>query len=223
MVSRLSIGAAPRQVAGPLALAAVIAGACQSGGSTMTGLLAYRRNAVLEGEVWRLATGAWIHLSWPHLLLNLCGFALVLAMFAQSIRPWRQFGTLVVIAVLTCIVLFAGFAQVAWMVGLSGPLHGLFVFGAARLLCTPDPHPEQDWLRGSRFGWMLLAGLALKIGFELVFRTQEKQGPPGWLGGPVLIEAHLAGAIAGIGAYAAWRLISAQRAVAAQAGGSERE
>ncbi|MFY8131142.1 MAG: rhomboid family intramembrane serine protease, partial [Burkholderiaceae bacterium] len=47
----------------------------------------YDRVLVLEGEVWRLVTGVWVHLSWAHLTMNLVGLALVLVLFKKSVRP----------------------------------------------------------------------------------------------------------------------------------------
>ena len=72
-------------------------------------------------------------------------------------------------------------------------------------------------------GWVLLGGLALKLALEALTQPQKQAGPPGWLGGPVLIEAHWAGTLAGLIVYVAWRALSHQRAVAAQAPGAERE
>ena len=47
----------------------------------------YDRVLVLEGEVWRLVTGVWVHLTWAHLFMNLLGLALVLALFRKNVRP----------------------------------------------------------------------------------------------------------------------------------------
>jgi hypothetical protein len=82
------------------------------------------------------------------------------------------------------------------MVGLSGPLHGLFAWSSIRLLTSPDPAPDEVWWRGPRFGWCLLAGLAAKLFLESHVPLDPAQAQ--WIGGPVLFQAHQAGTLAGL-------------------------
>ena len=205
------------------AIAAGVVVLIQAAGALAFHALAYERDAVVAGEVWRLATGPWVHLSWAHAALNLGGLALVLMMFAPLVQPRVQVLGLVVIGTLTSALLALFGAHIAWMVGLSGPLHGLFAADALALATRRDPTPAHPWWRGPRYGWVLLGGLVLKLALEALTQPQKQAGPPGWLGGPVLIEAHWAGTLAGLIVYVAWRALSHQRAVAAQAPGAERE
>ena len=39
--------------------------------------LEYRRSALLQGQVWRLVTGSFVHLGWDHLLRDLLGLFLI--------------------------------------------------------------------------------------------------------------------------------------------------
>jgi rhomboid family GlyGly-CTERM serine protease len=205
------------------AIMAAVVGLIQTAGAGAFHALAYERDAVLAGEVWRLATGPWVHLSWAHAALNLGGLALVLMMFAPLVQPRAQALGLVVIGTLTSALLALFGASVAWMVGLSGPLHGLFAADALALATRRDPTPAHTWWRGPRYGWVLLGGLALKLALEALTQPHKQAGPPGWLGGPVLIEAHWAGTIAGLIVCVAWRALSHQRSVATQAPRTERE
>lgn len=202
--------------------AAAVVALVQTIGTPAFDALTYRRDAVLAGEVWRLATGPWVHLSWAHALLNLGGLALVLAMFTPVITPVRQGWLLVAIGLATssCLLLWP---RIDWMVGLSGPLHGLFAADALALTARRDARPAGAWWRGPRYGWVLLAGLALKLALELAWRGPVQTGPSGGLGGPVLIEAHWAGTAAGLLVYAGWRAYSAQCAITPQSEGAERK
>ncbi len=200
----------------PAIVAAALVVLVQAAGAGAFDALAFRRDAVLHGELWRLATGPWVHLSWAHAMLNLGGLALVLLMFERVVRARTQLVWLAIIGVFTCVGLLAVAPGVQWMVGLSGPLHGLFAANALALTARRDAQPGAAWWRGPRYGWVLLAGLALKLALEHLWHAPKQPGPPGWLGGPVLTEAHVAGAAAGVIVYALWRAISMHRAVATQ-------
>lgn len=167
----------------PLALA-VCALALQSGGAAISAALRYERAAIAAGEWWRLLSGHLVHLGWPHLGLNLAGLALVWLLVGPylSVRAWW-------ITALACMAgtsagLLLGLPDLAWYVGLSGMLHGLLVAGA--IVGATARH--KDML-------LLLLGIAAKLAWE------QWQGPlPGSIeaaGGPVVVEAHLYGAISG--------------------------
>ncbi|CAN5370327.1 rhombosortase [soil metagenome] len=161
-------------------------------------------------QYWRLVTGPWIHLSWAHLGLNLAGLAVVLLMFARITTAAAQAVALVSICVLTDLLLWVVFPSATWRVGLLGPLHGLFAWAALRLVTTPDPAPDQAWWRGPAFGWVLLAGRAIKLALESLIVVDPQQ--VAWIGGPVLRSAHQAGTLAGLlvaAADYAWRRVRA--------------
>jgi rhomboid family GlyGly-CTERM serine protease len=175
--------------------------------------LAWQRSALDAGEWWRLGSGIWVHLSWAHAALNLAGAACVVAMFERWIAPWQQLLALTVMGFMTGLLLWWGFPQVQWMVGLSGPLHGLFAWNAWTLTRRQDPRPEGAWWRGPRFGYVLLAGVFAKVVLEAV-DTASRHGDgitSTWIGGPVLIEAHQAGLLAGLMLCTVTRVITRVR------------
>lgn len=146
----------------------------------------YERAAILEdSEWWRLLSGHFVHLGWPHLLLNLAGCLLVWFLFRRDYRLWQW----LVIVVFSVASMDLGFVwlnpDLAWYVGLSGLLHGLF---AAGLLA---------WLREGSWEALLMLGIfAGKLAWE------QFSGPlpltAETAGGPVVVDAHLYGAAGGV-------------------------
>lgn len=146
--------------------------------------LRFDRSGIEAGQLWRLLTGHFVHLGWPHLVLNALGLILVwlLCGRAYSIAAW-------------CLVIGTAVAAVdaglwycdpalEWYVGLSGLLHGLLAAGIVTLV-----------IGGSME--MLVLGLLLvaKLAWE------QLQGPmPGsdaLAGAAVVVNAHLYGALGG--------------------------
>ncbi|HEX7031109.1 MAG TPA: rhombosortase [Gammaproteobacteria bacterium] len=147
--------------------------------------LRYERVAVLAGEWWRLLSGHLVHLGVAHLVLNLAGLALIGWIFGPGLRAahwlWTLLGSLVAIA--------AGFLLLepglVWYVGLSGVLHGLLLGGAVL---------DRGFGRGLRA--VLICGVFAKLAWEqwagaLPFTAEAA-------GGPVVVDAHLYGAIGGL-------------------------
>ncbi len=159
-------------------------------------LLRFQRDKVLDGEWWRLVTGHFTHLGPQHLALNLAGLLLVVFLTGrnQTARTWL----LVMLAGMG--VIDAGFllldAELRWYVGLSGVLHGLLVAG---LMAGLRERRNESLL--------LLAVVAGKLLWE-----QFAGALPGSTlsaGGPVIVNAHLYGALGG--AACGWILISLRR------------
>lgn len=163
----------------------------QWAGPGATLALRYQRDAILNGEVWRLLTGQLVHLGWAHLLLNLVALALVTALFGQMFRlrdwAWMYAGAFLG----TSLGLLAFNPDLHWYVGLSGALHGLFA--AATLISLR---------RGERGAWLLLAALLVKLGWEQL--AGSVPGSAAWIGGAVVTDAHLYGAMGG--ALTGWLL-----------------
>ncbi len=151
------------------------------------GGLGYRRSLVSDGEIWRLFTAHLVHLGWRHLALNGAGLALVFALYWRWLS-WGRFLAWTGASMLAVAVgLWVFSPQVLWYVGFSGVLHGLLVAGA---VC--------EFHAGRRDGALILVLVALKLIWE------QLQGPlPGVelaTGGPVVVEAHLYGALGGLAA-----------------------
>ncbi|MEK8089374.1 rhombosortase [Thermithiobacillus plumbiphilus] len=158
--------------------------------------LRYERIAILQGEVWRLLSAHLTHLSVGHLALNLLGLALIWQIFGEGFSQRQWLLILVLIFLGISLGLLVLYPQVQWYVGLSGSLHGLFVAGALA-----------QWRRGNWLGPVLLAGLALKLVREQWMGPLA--GSIALTGGPVLTQAHLLGAIAGL--LVAAPILSGQR------------
>jgi rhomboid family GlyGly-CTERM serine protease len=171
--------------------------------------LAWERAALDAGDWWRLFTGSWVHLTWAHLALNFGGAALVFVMFTRWVRPLDQTVALLLLGVLTSALLWWMFPRVQWMVGLSGALHGLFAWNAMTMTGMRDPNPDGAWWRGPRYGFVLLAGVVAKVVMENLRDTPAAYAE--WLGGPVLIEAHQAGIVAGLMLWSVSRLFMRAR------------
>lgn len=145
--------------------------------------LAWDREAILNGEVWRILTGNLTHTNWPHMIMNALALAIITFIFRAhfSARPYSYL--LVLLASAVGLGIFA--SDIMWYAGLSGVLHGLFGWGAVRDI--------QTRYQG---GWLLLLGLAGKIGWEQLFGGAASSAA--LIGARVATEAHLAGALTGV-------------------------
>jgi rhomboid family GlyGly-CTERM serine protease len=157
--------------------------------------LEYRR-AVVSAEPWRLLTGHWVHINWPHVLINAGAWFVLARLFPYELTPWRQAVIVLSASVAIGAGLALGWPDVAWYRGFSGILHALFFAGATTWLLW-------DWLRRARQAaarlWLpvvLLVGGGLKVAFEQPATGVMPYAP--WLGAAVVPQAHLLGALCGM-------------------------
>lgn len=157
--------------------------------------LRYDRDALAAGEGWRLLTANFIHLGWNHLLLNVAGFLLIGWLFADEVSTLTWFFVLLACCMAASLGLYWLTPGATVVVGLSGALHGLFVFGAV------------TWVvHGYSAGWGLLLGIAGKLIWEQTSGAMPLSVEI--VGGPVVTDAHLWGAMGGLCAglvYSLWR------------------
>ena len=146
--------------------------------------LRYQRIAIGQGEYWRLLTGHLCHLGEIHLLFNVLGMCLITLLLQQVLRGhiwllvfgFSVFGTSLGLWFLS--------PEVIGYVGLSGALHGLVVAGGILDL------------RNLFFNnVILLAGVFGKIIWE--HSSYYSSSMSELIGGHVLVDSHLYGAIAG--------------------------
>jgi rhomboid family GlyGly-CTERM serine protease len=145
-------------------------------------LLRYERTAVLNGQYWRLLTGHFVHGSTQHLLLNGVGLGLIAALFPReySVRAW------LLILASSIVTIDLGFVflepQLQWYVGLSGVLHGALAAGTL------------GWWRheSKPLALGLTAVLIGKLAWEQWHGALPLSGDM-----PVVVDAHLYGAIGG--------------------------
>ncbi|MGD8574966.1 MAG: rhombosortase [Gammaproteobacteria bacterium] len=157
----------------------------QAGGRTVIMPLRYQRDAILQGEIWRLWTGNLVHLGWEHLALNMAGLTLVWVICGAFLTRLEWLAVWCLSFTAVGIGLLLGSPGVAWYVGLSGSLHGLLVAGIAVM-----------WSAGERRLWPLAVFLVAKLVWE-----QWRGAIPlsaAVAGGPVVVDAHLYGALGGV-------------------------
>ena len=159
-----------------------------TGGDCARDALGLDREGLQAGQAWRLVSGHLVHLGWLHACLNLAGFVLIVLAF------WREFSAAhwLWIGLASALTIDAGLLlidpPIEWYVGLSGILHGLVAAGAIGLYGD-----------GRRIAAMTVIGaVTAKLAWEAV------SGPMPYtaelVGGPVVVEAHLFGALGGAGA-----------------------
>lgn len=161
----------------PIAIALLAVLAALAGGP-LDAALRYERARILDGQLYRLVSAHFLHMSGPHLALNLAGLGLAWWLVGHNarLRDWLLIVTVSMLAVGLGLLAFA--PALSWYVGLSGMLHGLLVAGA---------------LLGGRAGLPILVLIVIKLGWEQFAGA----GASAWLGGPVVVDAHLYGAIGG--------------------------
>ena len=144
-------------------------------------LLRYERNALAQGQWWRLLSAHLVHLDLRHALLNAVGLALVWALFVRdySMKAWLA----IVLGAMAAIDagLWLADSTVQWYVGSSGVLHGAMAAGAVA-------HVRN----GERDGWLLVALLAAKLLYEQAVGALPFSGHD-----PVVVDAHLYGVLGG--------------------------
>ena len=145
----------------------------------------FDRSLVEQGQVWLLLSGHLVHLNWAHWALNMAGLAIV-AFFFSSHAGFKQWLFVILVsATVINVGLWWWMPEIRTYVGLSGVLHGLFLYGA---------------LREIRFypvsGYVLTVVLIAKLVWE--FFNGALPGSEDMTGGRVLTEAHLLGAIGGV-------------------------
>lgn len=148
-------------------------------------LLEYQRQAILNGELWRLLSGHLTHINQPHLLLNIGGLSLVWIMGSShlTLRDWL-ISTLFIALFISCALLLLD-PEIEWYRGFSGVLHGLFVYVASKYLKT-RPY----------FAILLITALLGKI----VYESFSGQMP--WYGDhtdfAIITQAHVYGGVGGL-------------------------
>jgi len=158
-------------------------------------LLRYDHSAIADGELWRLLSGHFAHLSNSHMWLNLAGLLLVWLLVGRhfNTRQWY------VVTMISIICMDSGFwfldPDLSWYVGLSGLLNGLLIGGAI-------------------YGIRSLPGESIVILVLVVAKIVYEQfvGPlPGSessSGGAVAVNAHLYGAVGGgLAAFIFWHRV----------------
>ena len=166
----------------------VVAAGAQVWGAPLREGLQYERGAIASGEPWRLVTGQLLHLNWSHYGVDTATLWVFWAVLQHHLS---RVGVGYVIAVSGMGVglgLYSLSPEIRWYVGLSGINQGVLVAGALAA-----------WDHQRVLSLILLSYITVKLVAE------QTIGPmPGseWeTAGPVVLDAHLYGALSGMGAY----------------------
>ncbi len=180
----MSLPVSPKYSVGPLilALCAIVAFFLEP----LSGKwLAYDRFAIQGLETWRLLSGNIVHTNGYHLLLNLSGLTLLWALHGEHYRIGRFLKVFVWCSLGTSAGLYLFSEDLIWYAGLSGALHGIFVWGAL-----------MDIMNKMRSGWILLGGVALKVIYEQISGSSAQVAA--LIDAKVAIDSHLFGALSGL-------------------------
>lgn len=152
--------------------------------------LEYRRT-LLASQPWRLLSGHFVHLNWPHLAVNAVALVIVARLFAPDLPARRQLAVLVAATLVIGAGLAFAYPGIAWYRGLSGAIHALFFAGAVFWLLAARP-------RTLRVLWL---PAALVVGGWIKVMTEQPHGEAlpyaDWLSAAVVPQAHLLGATCG--------------------------
>ncbi len=148
--------------------------------------LRYDRDKILDGQIWRLWSAHFIHLGWSHLGMNLAGLWLIGLLYGYLLNwpGWLLVNTCSALAISLMFLFFN--PELIWYVGLSGVLHTLIVTGILLQLRSQPLWGE----------WALLLLLCGKLLWEQ--RYGSLPGSAELAGGPVIVDAHLYGALIGL-------------------------
>jgi rhomboid family GlyGly-CTERM serine protease len=146
----------------------------------------YDRSLISSGEWWRLFTGHFQHLSWEHLILNSIGLVFVWLLVGDSHTPNQWLSVFIILSFALSIAFLFVYPELKWYVGMSGIIHGLLVSGLMVVFIR---------IR-ELFSILLLLVIAGKISYEQYHGTSDYLVEI--IGGQVVTEAHMIGALVGI-------------------------
>lgn len=151
----------------------------------------FERDAILQGQLWRVLSGNLVHYSQMHLLLNVS--AMLVAGGIVETRGYRHYWLLIASSCLAigCAVLWLR-PDIVVYAGLSGVVNATVVY-----LCLHGLYEDRVWRRVCIF---MLAMLCLKLGIELYYDTSLAKHFDTTLFLPIPLS-HLVGALTGLGIF----------------------
>ena len=153
--------------------------------NSLSDSLVYQRSLVNQGELWRVFSGHFFHTNGFHFLLNGAAVIMLWALHGHFYTI-KTYSFVFIVSAIICAIGIHWFSlDINQYVGLSGVLHGLFIWGAI-----------EDIKAKERTGYLLLLGILLKVSHEQFYGASEDVAS--LIGANVAINAHLWGAIGGI-------------------------
>lgn len=149
------------------------------------GWLSFDRDAIADGQWWRLLTGSFAHLGWYHWMLNTLGVLVFVLLCPQPLPLWIWARRVLLIGVVMSLCLWSFVPELGNYVGMSGVIHGLFLLGLV---------PQAR--RGDLIALGCLLYLLGKIGWELYAGAPVSDEAA--IGGRVIVESHLYGTLSAV-------------------------
>ncbi|MGL5336303.1 MAG: rhombosortase [Enterovibrio sp.] len=159
--------------------------------------LAWDKSLILEGQWWRVVTGNLTHTNFTHALLNIAALALLLIIFA----PKSRYRALIILFLLLMFAIgtVSLFSKMSWYAGLSGVLHGFFVWSVLRAFWP------QKFVAS-----LLILGLIGKLFFEY---QQEHSYMTELIAAKIAYQTHWLGAIFGLLFFAMSKFMQRSRGI----------
>jgi rhomboid family GlyGly-CTERM serine protease len=167
------------------ALLAAFSALLEAGGESIRQMLRYDRAAIAHAEWWRLLSGNFVHLGWVHWSFNAASLVLLVLLCPEVLRVQEWVRRVLLVGLGMSLGLYLLAPQLATYVGLSGLIYGLFVLGLGRQAAAKDG-----------IAIACLVFLAARIVWELRFGAPAYEQK--WMGGAVVAESHLSGALAAL-------------------------
>ncbi|MDA9557048.1 rhombosortase [Vibrio sp.] len=143
--------------------------------------MVWSESDIKSGDYWRIITGNFTHTNTIHLIMNLIGLVVIQFIFQPPTRTL----SLLLIGLSTAVGLANLMTDMVYYSGLSGVLHGLFIYCAL-----------MEALNKRKSSWLLVTGIILKVGWENTLGSTESTAQ--LIGARVAVEAHLFGLLSGL-------------------------
>lgn len=147
--------------------------------------LEFDRQDLTQGQWWRLLSGNLLHTNFNHLLLNVGGVWMMWLFHGAYYTRTNYLALLATNFLVVGLGIYLLNPETRWYVGLSGALHGLFVWGAI-----------MDIKHKEKTGYWLLVGILAKVAWEQTSGASATLAK--FIDATVMVDAHLYGTLVGI-------------------------
>lgn len=149
----------------------------------------YSRTEIASGQWWRLITGNLTHLNWQHFGMNAVALIAIVLLLPDVMKLSELFLVFLLSCLGVTLAIWTFSPAIYWYVGLSGALHGVLL---VLLLLDITKHMQI---------WNII--LFLLVVAKLIWESSmgALPGSEATAGGPVVVQAHLYGAVTAVIIY----------------------